>query len=243
MKYLIVSDIHSNWEALDSVLQDAEGNYDQLICLGDLVGYGPDPNLVVDWARQRQPIMVRGNHDRACTGMDDLENYSFMAERSAVWTSSVLTEVNSEYLRNLAQGPIAVEGFDLVHGSPKDEDEYLISINDAYAAFAYVQSQVTFFGHTHVQGGFQMQEGNVRLLPEPNSGSVLTLNQEMYYLINPGSVGQPRDRNRLAAYALFDPATGSVTFRRVDYKITATQRKIRAAGLPLQLADRLAIGH
>lgn len=242
MRYLILSDIHSNWEALCAVLNHAEGQYDQIVCLGDLVGYGPDPNRVVEWAQQNLPIIVRGNHDRACIGLDDLENYSLLAGLAAEWTNGVLSSANIDYLRKLARGPVAVDNFDIVHGSPKDEGQYLSGVSDAEDAFHYARTRITFFGHTHIQGGFQIRQGKVRLVDISGSDNEFELNPDTDYFLNPGSVGQPRDWNEKAGYALFDPANGTVTFRRVEYPFQTTQKKIRETTLPVELADRLAIG-
>lgn len=242
MRYLILSDIHSNWEALFAVLNHAEGQHDQIVCLGDLVGYGPDPNRVVEWAQQNSPIIVRGNHDRACIGLDDLENYSLLAGLAAEWTNGVLSSANIDYLRKLARGPVAVDNFDIVHGSPKDEGQYLSGVSDAEDAFHYARTRITFFGHTHIQGGFQIRQGKVRLVEISGSDNEFELHPDTDYFLNPGSVGQPRDWNEKAGYALFDPANGTVTFRRVEYPFQTTQKKIRETTLPVELADRLAIG-
>lgn len=242
MRYLILSDIHSNWEALCAVLAHAEGQYEQIICLGDLVGYGPDPNLVVEWAQQIAPICIRGNHDRACIGSDDLEGYSLLARLAAEWTNGVLSAANARYLSKLARGPVAVDSFDIVHGSPKDEDQYLSGVSDAEDAFHYARAAITFFGHTHIQGGFQIRQGKIRLVEISGSDNEFELHPETDYFLNPGSVGQPRDWNMKAGYALFENETRTVQFRRVDYPFHITQQKIRKTTLPVELADRLAIG-
>ena len=130
MPYLILSDIHSNLEALTAVLADAQGLYDKILCLGDLVGYGADPNPVVEWARDNVATIVRGNHDRACCGLDDLEDYNPAARLSAIWTRRAISPETRQYLEQLPQGPLPLEGFDLSHGSPFDEDEYLVNISD-----------------------------------------------------------------------------------------------------------------
>jgi len=237
--YLILSDIHANWEALQAVLADANGAYDRIVCLGDLVGYGADPNAVVDWSRTSVAAVIRGNHDRACIGFDDLENYNPAARASAVWTRDALSPANREYLEKLPRGPLSYEGVDLAHGSPADEDEYLVTPHDAEFSQPSLGSPLCFFGHTHVQGGFVLTRGKGRrILPT----GTLTLQRGLEYLINPGSVGQPRDGNPLAAYALFHPETGVVEYRRVAYDIDRTAKKILAARLPEFLATRLYEG-
>ena len=161
MRYLIVSDIHANWEALQAVLHDAEGSYDKIACLGDLVGYGPDPNRVTEWARENVAFVVRGNHDKACTDGTGLVDFSPLAHTAAVWTRNQLSHENADYLRKLPQGPLAMDGFAMVHGSPQDEDEYLIESYEAENAFLYIEERITLFGHTHVQGGFESRHTKV----------------------------------------------------------------------------------
>jgi len=154
VRYLILSDIHANWEALQAVLRDAQGDYDEILCCGDLVGYGADPNLVVDWARQRAKLVVRGNHDKACTGLDDLEWFNPVARSAATWTIASLTPDNLSYLRDLPKGPVVLDSFQILHGSPLDEDDYLVSNFAVTQIVPYLERQVSFFGHTHIQGGF-----------------------------------------------------------------------------------------
>ena len=242
MRYLIISDLHANWEALQAVLADSEGHYDRILCLGDLVGYGPDPNLVAEWARAANPLTVRGNHDRACTGLCGLGDFSPLAKAAALWTRTTLSGENVAYLRSLRQGPVSSHEFSLVHGSPRDEDEYLLQSQDAAGAFFSNEHPITFFGHTHRQGGFQMQAGKVSGIDPFGDRATLHLTPDNGYLINPGSTGQPRDGNAEAAYALFTPELSEVRFKRVPYDIAAAQKKIRRAGLPDVLADRLAVG-
>jgi len=242
MTYLVISDLHSNWEALEAVLGDAAGEYDQIVCLGDFVGYGPDPNRVVEWAIGNVSLAVRGNHDRACVDLFGIEDFRDMARDAAVWTNLILTRENAAYLRNLPAGPMSCDAFGIVHGSPRDEDDYIVEPKDAAEAFAFVQNAVTFFGHTHLQGGFQARKRRVTAVTVLSTPAGLELEPDTEYLINPGSVGQPRDRHPMAAYILFRPGEGYLTYKRVAYDVGETQKKIRAAGLPLLLADRLAIG-
>lgn len=245
MRYLILSDIHANWEALTAVLERAAGAYDSIICCGDLVGYGPDPNRVVDWVRSNVPIVIRGNHDKVVVGLESLEWFNPVAQNSAVWTQGELSAENREYVKKLAKGPRVVESFQIVHGSPLDEDEYLIGAAEVAQTFAYLDRNLTFFGHTHVQGGFTLARGRIGVLRgaawdgEPAS---LDLDPDAGYLINPGAVGQPRDGDPRAAYALYDPSSRSVVYCREEYDIASVQAKIRRAGLPDILAERLAVG-
>ncbi len=245
MRYLIVSDLHGNWEALEGVLEQAAGEYERAVCCGDLVGYGADPNRVVEWVRANCPVVVRGNHDKACTGQDDLEWFNPVARYAAMWTLRNLTWENADYIRALSQGPLHENGFEMVHGSPFDEDEYVVAAEDAGQAFGYLESRVAFFGHTHVQGGFIWNHSRVETIefPAPQADRILLrIDPDCAYLINPGSVGQPRDGSPRAAYALYDPEAGVVTYRRAPYDVERAQRKIREAGLPGILADRLSLG-
>jgi len=150
VRYLILSDIHANWEGLQAVLEHARGKYDQVLCCGDLIGYGADPNPVTEWVRAHVITVVRGNHDKAAAGLDDLEWFNPVARAAAVWTQQELTADNADYIRNLPKGPLMLDGFEVVHGSPLDEDEYMLAAADAGLAFGYLDTALTFFGHTHV---------------------------------------------------------------------------------------------
>jgi predicted phosphodiesterase len=245
LRYLILSDVHGNWEALEAVLAEAAGQYEQIVCCGDLIGYGPDPNRVIDWARQNLHAVIRGNHDRACCGLYDLEWFNPVAQVASRWTMSQLTGTNLLWLRALAQGPVTVDGFLVAHGSPLDEDEYLISLSDATNVFEYLESTVTFFGHTHVQGGFAWVAGVRYAIAKPHPAEsfvCLQIDPEGAYLINPGSVGQPRDGDSRAAYALFDSRSRELMLGRVRYDYEAVREKIERAGLPPALGSRLALG-
>jgi len=240
---LIVSDIHANLDALDAVLADAQGRYTSILCLGDLVGYGADPNPVVEWARAHAEVTVRGNHDRACVGLDPIEGYNVAARKSAEWTHGVLTPENKAYLERLPRGPIpylyAGGSFDLVHGSPADEDEYLINALDVHPLRAVLETQVTFFGHTHVQGGFLVTKTAVRRI---RIVGTIEIEPDYLFLLNPGSIGQPRDGDPRAAYALYSPEERTVEYRRVKYDVDRAASKILDAGLPDSLARRLHEG-
>ena len=244
--YLILSDIHGNYDALEAVLADARGRYDRILCLGDLVGYGAEPNQVVDWVRSNVASVVRGNHDRACSGRDLLENFNPAARASAFWTRGVLTLENESYLERLPQGPLCIipDGvpngtFDLVHGSPLDEDEYLVGLDDVRFLGGYLETKLTFLGHTHLQGGFLLTKRSVkRFVPD----RALQLEPDYFYLINPGSVGQPRDGDPRAAYVLYSPESRTVEYGRVPYDIGKAAAKILQAELPESLAMRLFEG-
>ncbi len=245
MRYLILSDLHANWEALEAVLADAQGRYDEPLCLGDLVGYCADPNRVTGWVRENVRSVVRGNHDKACAGLEDLEWFNPIAKQAAEWTMRALTPANLEYLRALPRGPLCIDSFQIVHGSPLDEDDYVVSAFDAGQLCGYLQTPVSFFGHTHLQGGFLCHRNGVKRIERPARDThvrALDLEPNIVYLLNPGSVGQPRDGDARAAYAIYDRDARYVEYRRVQYDIAACQSKILAAGLPPLLAYRLEAG-
>jgi diadenosine tetraphosphatase ApaH/serine/threonine PP2A family protein phosphatase len=244
MPYLIVSDIHANLEALEAVLDDVRGQYEKLLCLGDFVDYGADPNAVVEWARRTPLVSIRGNHDRvAASSLEDLPDaiasFGLGARVSAGWTRDTLSNASRQYLQRLPRGPLPYEGFDLVHGSPADEDEYLITLADVVLVREQLGAQLTFFGHTHRQGGFLLARRETAYI---NPARPLNIEPDYLYLVNPGSVGQPRDGDPRAAYALYWPMERVVEFRRVAYDVERAAAKIRAAGLPEFLAARLFEG-
>lgn len=250
MRYLILSDIHSNWHALQAVLQHANGLYDQIVCCGDVVGYGGHPNEVTEWCQNHATHIVRGNHDKACTGSEEIEWFNTAAHSAALWTMHTLTPPHTSYLQGLARGPQTVDGaqtepFQILHGSPADEDEYLLTPADAGQAAHYLDAFVGFFGHTHIQGGFLCHRNGVRRIRRigaPESEYVLELEPDLVYLLNPGSVGQPRDHDPRAAYLIYLPQDKLVSFQRVPYDVAAAQAGIREAGLPDILAERLEHG-
>jgi|SRR5579871_5521071 len=263
MPYLILSDIHANWEGLEASLAAVEGRYDSILCLGDIVGYGAEPNRCVEWVRAncKPGCVVRGNHDKVCCGLDPGEDFNATALRAARWTQEQLTPDNLEYLSNLPIGPAQIEiagqnlSFQLVHGSPIDEDEYLVNGTDAGMAFEHVIHSVTFFGHTHVQGGFIANPpahdwwghgSGARVIRMKNSAGIsmnaMLIDENEKYLLNPGSVGQPRDGDNRAGLAIFTPEMGELFYYRIPYDISAAQSRIVAAGLPEVLATRLQFG-
>jgi predicted phosphodiesterase len=245
VRYLIVSDLHANWQALQAVAREAAGGYDQALCCGDLVGYGADPNPVVDWVRANCAVVVRGNHDKVSTGQENLEWFNPVARAAALWTQQNLTPANIEYIRALPKGPVLLDGFQVLHGAPFNEDEYVIAASEAGEAFGYLESRLAFFGHTHVQGGFIWNHSRVETIPATSARSSrqrMKVDPECGYLVNPGSVGQPRDRDPRAAYVLYDSGARVVTYCRAPYDVAAAQETIRQAGLPPVLADRLSEG-
>jgi predicted phosphodiesterase len=245
VRYLILSDIHANREALEAVLAHAEGCFDRILCAGDLVGYGADPNAAVDWARRTAIVVVRGNHDKACAGLDDTEWFTPAARAAILWTQDVLTEENSEYLRLLPRGPLSIGGFQIMHGSPAGEDEYLVSVSDVYHLCGCLEQPLAFFGHTHLQGGFFWRGTSfteIGQTPREAEERIVEIPEDCFCLVNPGSVGQPRDGDPRAAYLLYSPEERALSYRRVAYDVRKAQRKILDASLPPQLAARLAVG-
>ena len=245
MRYLILSDIHSNWQALQAVVAAAAGRYDCVLCCGDLIGYGADPNAVVDWARANCTAVIRGNHDRSCTPEEDLGWFNPVARYAAMWTAHAMTPENAAYVTALPKGPVVIDGFVIAHGSPHDEDAYMMSATEAAQAFEYLETRLAFFGHTHIQGGFLWNHGRVETIAPIWQGDcpgLLEVDADCGYLVNPGSVGQPRDRDPRAAYLIYDSATATVEYGRTEYDVSTAQRRILLAGLPDILADRLAEG-
>lgn len=260
MRALVVSDIHGNLDAIEAVLAAADGLWDELWNLGDMVGYGGSPNEVIDRLRPLARVHVRGNHDRVCCGLTSPDNFNPVARTAALWTRAALTAENLAWLAAMPQGPvIAGEGAaSCAHGSPLDEDEYLLTLRDAWAPLERMSTPVTFFGHTHVQGGF-LHLGTERREIRPNfpvresrlgrskqsagpQAARVDLPEGSRVLINPGSVGQPRDRDWRAAYAIFDSDEQTVTFCRIPYDVASSQRRILSAKLPERLAARLREG-
>jgi diadenosine tetraphosphatase ApaH/serine/threonine PP2A family protein phosphatase len=250
LRILLLSDIHANLEALEASLAAAPP-YDFVANLGDVVGYGASPNEVVDRSRELGKIFVRGNHDKAATGLLALDDFNPMAAAAAIWTRDQLTAEHHQWLHALPQGPLELEGFpevQLVHGSPEDEDTYVVSIGDALVPLLADPMPLTFFGHTHLQGGF-FANGNSADGFRPEYRTVgqaesvpLHLKPNTRYMINPGSVGQPRDGDWRAAFALFDTEAQIVHFHRTPYNLKAAQDRIFGASLPPRLATRLAAG-
>jgi predicted phosphodiesterase len=247
LRYLLLSDIHSNLEALEACLEAAKGKYDQIVCLGDLVGYGPDPNAVIEKMRPLASIVIRGNHDKACSGHPVAAEFNPLARMATEWTRNVLTPEHFAYLQSLPSGPVQLNGFQVVHGSPLDEDDYILGPGQALPLLRNLDSQAICFGHTHNQGGFMLSlQGRFQSIRMPlkKDGLILSLPLEAQgrYLINPGSVGQPRDGDWRAAFAIFDSEQRTVDYYRVSYDLAKTQEKMRKAGLPKLLIQRLEHG-
>ncbi len=223
MRILVLSDLHANATALETALTAANGRWDRVVCLGDVVGYGPDPNEVTSKIRELDAQTIRGNHDKAATGLMPTDDFNPVAKAAVDWTRSQLSPENLKWLAELPHGPLEVSGIVLVHGALQDE-------------------------HTHHQGGFSYSNtsNNLEMLnlrPRPSeSVSALRTAGGLRYLLNPGSIGQPRDGDARAGFAIADLEHEIVEFWRVPYEIAAVQSRMRAARLPEALAQRLSLG-
>lgn len=250
MRLLLISDTHANIDALEACLAVAPP-YDSVANLGDVVGYGACPNEVVARSREISSILVRGNHDRAAAGLTDLSDFNPIAGAAIRWTREILTEENRLWVHNLTKGPVSVSefaGVQFVHGSPVDEDEYILNSSSAEGILNSATPFLTVYGHTHIQkvfvwGGKQVADFDFgqRVRDQLQIFRVL-LEEDNTYLVNPGSVGQPRDGDPRAAFAIYDSRELSITLYRVPYDIQKAQARILAAGLPQRLAVRLSEG-
>jgi predicted phosphodiesterase len=246
MRYLILSDMHANWEAFEAVLNRARRKrFDAVLVLGDLVGYGAAPNQVVEAVRALpgKVWLVRGNHDKVVTGIDAGGGFNQAALAAAQWTRGRLTRPNFRFVKELPLGPVEVApGLVICHGSPLDEDAYVFSDVDAYEIFSAHAAPVTFFGHTHIPSLFTLERRGIGVRALRGTAGRIALDPARRYLVNPGSIGQPRDRDPRAAFMTYDSDRAVVRWYRVSYPVRRAQARIRAAGLPATLADRLAVG-
>ncbi|MEJ5283521.1 MAG: metallophosphoesterase family protein [Brevinematia bacterium] len=238
MKIAILSDIHSNLEALISVLNNlSKESFDFIISLGDIVGYGPDPEKCVDIIQREKIISIKGNHERMLIKPEDRIFANELARRAIEWTEENLSLKSKIFLESLPE-KYEYEGLLFVHGSPLNPDEYIIRRRVAIDSIQKIKEdgfKLCFFGHTHLPGIFY-EDGAFSYFDKT------LLEGEKYYLINPGSVGQPRDRNPKSSYLIFDFQEYSVNLKRVEYNITNTVEKIQNYGLPEELGTRLYYG-
>jgi len=251
MRFLVLSDIHGNRFGLEAVLADAQGRYDQLICLGDIVGYGAHPNQCCEIVRANNAWCLAGNHDAAALGLIDIEWFNPIAKQAILWTRDQLTAENKDWIG--AMQPLEFwpeHGFQAVHGSLREPlEEYITGANIAEGSLLVMEEQLCFFGHTHVAVSYSCPADPEKwthwdqleqlLLPQ---GGEVEIYAEQKYLVNPGSCGQPRDGNPQARYALFDSETGGLEIVAVDYNQQAARAAIYEAGLPTLLGDRLLQG-
>jgi diadenosine tetraphosphatase ApaH/serine/threonine PP2A family protein phosphatase len=243
MKYLILSDIHANLEALEAALSSA-GDHDAVLVLGDLVGYGADPNAVIDCVRALPGVtIIRGNHDKVGAGIENVESFNHLARHAITWTATTLTPPNREWLAALPAGPAVIDALvEICHGSPFDEDVYIFDDLDARRAINATERPLCLFGHTHVPAVFRFDTELKSIGPPRGARYRLPIDAGAKYLVNCGAVGQPRDGDPRAAFGTLDTNTRTLTVVRVPYDVAVAQGKIIAAGLPEVLAQRLAIG-
>jgi len=243
MRHAIVADIHSNLAAFQAVLADLErkGGADEIWCLGDIVGYGPDPRECIELLRQYRHFCVAGNHDWAAIGKIDTAYFNSEASQAAHWTAKQLSPDDIDYLQSLPQ-TLKQGDFTLAHGSPREPVwEYILSVQTANMNFKYFDTKFCLVGHSHVPLIFDLDQNGASLIHQLPSELSL-MQDEKRLIINCGGVGQPRDRDPRASYAIFDNDQEIMYHYRIDYDIASTQQKMRKAGLPSRLIDRLSYG-
>jgi len=247
MRYLILSDIHSNIEALEACVQRGkEAGYDSVLCCGDIVGYGPNPIEAIDSIRALNGLTIRGNHDRVASGIDEATQFNPHARKAVYWTRSVLPESYKDYLKGLPVGPIDISSeAQLVHGAVTDEDDYIFTEADADENFQLTDKRITFFGHSHFPVVFMSDNNGPSTLAttyEFDEFVAVKCDDSHKFFINPGSVGQPRDGDARASFAIWDQERGRMEFYRAEYDLSLTQSKMRDVQLPNYLIERLAHG-
>jgi diadenosine tetraphosphatase ApaH/serine/threonine PP2A family protein phosphatase len=246
MRYLVISDIHANLQAFDTVLADARPlGFDKVLVLGDLVGYGADPNAICERVRELKPDgLIRGNHDKVGSGVESPEGFNAVARNAIRWTYDQLTKDNRDWLAGLPAGPMIVdEAIEICHGTPFDEDAYVFDDLDALRAMHAARRPLCLFGHTHVQVGHYLSRDQFGLAtPDDARPFSIALDEANRYLVNPGSVGQPRDGDPRAGFGIVDTAAHEMTIYRVEYPIAKAQARILEEGLPDVLAQRLGLG-
>jgi predicted phosphodiesterase len=247
MRYLVLSDIHSNIEAFQACLERAkQAGYDSVLCCGDIVGYGPNPKEAIDGMRSLNALTIRGNHDRVAAGIDEPIQFNAHARHAVYWTRSVLPDQYRTYLAELPLGPLDVGSeAQLVHGAITHEDNYIFTQADADENIRLASRRITFFGHSHLPIAFTVDSrGRSVHAPayECDEFTAIRCDGSATFFVNPGSVGQPRDGDPRASFAIWDPDHGRTEFYRVEYPVEVTQQKMREAELPSYLIDRLAYG-
>ena len=242
MKALIVSDVHSNMEAFKAAIEHAQqrGGFDEIWSLGDLVGYGPDPSACVDLLRSYAHNAVAGNHDLAAVGSISVERFNPYAAAANHWTAEQLTQEQAEYLGSLPL-TLEIDEFTLAHGSPRDPIwEYLVTVESAIACFTHIDTYWCLVGHSHMPFLCIPRLDGAAFMAFPE-GRAIQLDEKAL-IVNPGSVGQPRDGDPRASYVVYDDAVQTLEHRRIEYDIAVTQDKMRRHGLPDYLIDRLTVG-
>ena len=245
MRYLIFTDIHGNLEAFLVFLKFAQKyKIDHYLFLGDLVGYGASPNEIIQKLKLLKPIStIRGNHDKAACEIETIQTFNPIAASAIHWTRQNILKKNLAYLERLKKGPIIInDEISICHGAPFDEDHYIFGEFDAAEAFLHVKTPICFFGHTHFPFIYTEKDHFVEGTFITGNSNEIKIEKGTKYLINPGSIGQPRDRNPRAACAIYDSKSRKIKFFRLEYDIAEAQRKIIEANLPPALAERLSVG-
>lgn len=240
MRYAIVSDVHGNLDALEAAFATIRED-DALLCLGDIVGYGPNPNECVERIRARATATVLGNHDVAAIDDFGLSYFNPAAREAMKWTQSVLTAENRAWLDGLGY-EFRMPEFLLVHGAPVNYFEYVLDKAAAARGFAATDAPLIFVGHTHIAEVYALQPDGKIVHRHLQQGGEVTLEDGIRYLVNVGSIGQPRDLNPRASFGFYDPAARTISVERVEYPIARVQEKIVSAHLPDALARRLVVG-
>lgn len=244
MRYLVFSDIHSNLEAFRKFLSLKRiKEVDKKLFLGDLVGYGPDPDESISLFKEFKDIQyIRGNHDKVIANLESSSLFNPVAAFSAEWSKKQISSENKDFLKNINKGPLTVDHFiTICHGSTFDEDYYLFSIFEAIESFKFMETSIGFFGHTHFPIIYLLRNEKIETVSLTNNTKI-KLDPNTRYLINPGSIGQPRDKNPTPSFVIFDSRKKEINFHRFTYNIKTTQKKIRNAKLPEILASRLESG-
>jgi predicted phosphodiesterase len=243
MRYAVISDIHSNLESLTACFNKIDTlDVDRIICLGDIVGYNANPNECIDLIREKGVMCVMGNHDSRAAGLEEPTDFNLLAANAIYWTRNAITEENRAFLKDLPRTLFVDNKFLAIHGWVNDTDQYILGAKDALTNFGllkeFAKTNLCFFGHTHVAISYLEVKGSVVL----NLDSSLKLAKGINYLVNPGGLGQPRDRDPRAPFLIYDSKKSEITFYRVQYDILSTAEKIIAAGLPERVAERLKLG-
>jgi diadenosine tetraphosphatase ApaH/serine/threonine PP2A family protein phosphatase len=246
MRYLVISDIHANLEAYETVMAEAASlTYQKVLVLGDLVGYGADPNAICERIRALAPeALIRGNHDKVGSGVESPEGFNAVARNAIRWTFENLSPENRDWLAELPAGPRIVDDMiEICHGTPFDEDAYVFDDLDALRAMHAARRPLCLFGHTHVQVGHFLTKDQFGLTTADDQRPLtIPLDEATHYLVNPGSVGQPRDGDSRAGFGIVDTTKREMTIYRIEYPIAKAQQRILEEGLPDVLAQRLALG-
>lgn len=245
MRYLVISDIHANLAAFKAVLKDAEGKYDKVWCLGDMVGYGPDPNQCIELLAGLDHVCIAGNHDWAVLDKLDIDDFNPDARHVSLWTRDQLTESNYQFLQQLSTAKIEEEYFTLVHGSPRHHIwEYILYPAVAQINFDHFSTRYCLVGHTHSPAIFYVPDKTGGIcqaeVPSANNGPEPLSSRRL--ILNPGSVGQPRDGDPRASYGILDLDSLTFEYRRIPYPIAEMQERMQKLGFPSRLVNRLSFG-